>query len=108
MLKFSIPLNDQIYAVVYNSISIIKPGKDKVPPKIITIPDFPNEAPELPERVIELKDKPVITEGTIKAIAFEDLITSESAEEDDDSEENEDEEDSAKKPEAAKKKDSEQ
>lgn len=108
VLKFSIPLNDQSYAVVYNSISITKPGKDKSPPKIINIPDFPNEAPELPERVIELKDKAVITDGTIKAITFEDLITSEFASEDDDSEESEDEEDGEKKPETDKKKDSEQ
>lgn len=93
MLKFSIPLSDQTYAVVYNSISITKPGKDKAPPKIINIPVFPSEAPELPDRVIELKDKPVITEGTIKEISFDELLKS-SADNDDDAEETETDEDS--------------
>jgi type VI secretion system protein ImpL len=104
ILKFSIPLSDQTYAVVYNSISITKPGKDKSPPKVVKTPVFPTSAPELPDRVIELKDKSVLTEGSIKEITFDDLIKSSSDEEEDEDDSKEDSEKKDKK----KKEDSEQ
>ena len=71
ILKFSLPMSDQTYTTVFNTISLIEPSsKPKGPLKIITLPEFPTIAPDLPEKVKEIKDKPVLTEGTVEAIDF--------------------------------------
>lgn len=95
VLKFNIPMSDQSQTVVFNSISITKPGKDKVP-KVITLPHFPDTAPDLPERALELKDQPILTDGVIKPISFEAFANVDNSEEDDDEEDTEDEEKSDK------------
>jgi type VI secretion system protein ImpL len=71
VLKFSIPMSDQTFTTVYNSISLIdSSSKSKGPPKIITLPIFPTFAPDLPEKIKEIKDKPVFTDGTIESTDF--------------------------------------
>lgn len=75
VLKFSLPLTDQTYTTVFNAISIYEPSsKPKGPGKIITVPTFPTVAPDLPEKIKEIKDKPVLTEGTIEATDFNSLL----------------------------------
>ena len=64
-------MSDQTFTTVYNSISLIdSSSKPKGPPKIITLPIFPTSAPDLPEKIKEIKDKPVLTDGTIESTAF--------------------------------------
>ncbi len=71
VLKFSVPLTDQTFTTVYNSISLVDPSsKPKGPSKIITMPTFPTSAPDLPEKTKEIKNKPVLTDGTIEAVDF--------------------------------------
>ncbi len=75
VLKFSMPLTDQTFTTVYCSISLLdSSGKPKGSPKIITIPTFPTLAPDLPKKAKEIKDNPVLTEGTIEAVDFDTLI----------------------------------
>lgn len=75
LVKFSIPMSDQTYSTVFNSISLISPSsKPKGSPKIIILPTFPAIAPNLPEKVKELKDKPVLTEGSVPVIEFSSYI----------------------------------
>ncbi len=75
VLKFSLPLTDQTYTTVFNAISLCEPSsKPKGPGKIITVPIFPTTAPDLPEKIKEIKDKPVLTEGVIEAADFNSLI----------------------------------
>ena len=75
VLKFSLPLTDQTYTTVFNAISLYEPSsKPKGPGKIITVPTFPTTAPDLPEKIKEIKDKPVLTEGAIEAADFNSLI----------------------------------
>ena len=71
LLKFSVPMSDQTFTTVFNSISLTEPSsKPKGPPKIIILPNFPTMAPDLPEKIKEIKDNPVITEGTVEAVDF--------------------------------------
>lgn len=64
-------MSDQTFTTVYNSISIIdSSSKPKGPPKIITMPVFPSSAPDLPEKIKEIKDKPVLTDGIIETTNF--------------------------------------
>ncbi len=75
VLKFSLPLTDQTYTTVFNAISIFEPSsKPKGPGKIITMPTFPANAPDLPSKIYEIKDKPVLTEGIIEAVEFDTLL----------------------------------
>lgn len=75
VLKFSLPLTDQTYTTVFNAISLYEPSsKPKGPGKIITVPTFPTTAPDLPEKIKEIKNKPVLTEGIIEAADFNSLI----------------------------------
>lgn len=75
VLKFNIPMTDQTFTTVYNSISLVESAGKKGPPKIITMPIFPTSAPELPEKIKEEKDKAVLTHGVIEAIDFNTYVT---------------------------------
>lgn len=78
VLKFSLPLTDQTFTTVYNSISFIETtSKPKGNPKIITIPTFPVSAPDLPEKVKEIEDKPTLTDGTTDTVDFETFANAE-------------------------------
>ena len=70
VLKFNIPMSDQTFTTVHNSISLVESSGKKGPPKIMTMPIFPISAPDLPEKIKEIKDKAVLTEETIEAIDF--------------------------------------
>ncbi len=71
VLKFNIPMTDQTSTTVYNTISLVDPSsKPKGPQKIITLPIFPTSAPDLPTKIKEIKDKPVLIDGTIEATDF--------------------------------------
>lgn len=71
VLKFNLPLNDQSYTRVFNSISLTSASKAKGPPKVMMMPNFPTSAPELPQTIKEIKAKPVFTEKTLEAADFD-------------------------------------
>ncbi len=107
LLKFSVPLSDQTFTTVFNSISLIEPSsKPKGPPKIIILPTFPTTAPDLPEKIKEIKDKPVLTEGAVEALDFSSFTLEVSAPKDDES--SDPEEDPEEEPKSEKKKDTPQ
>jgi len=73
VLKFSLPLTDQTFTTVFNSVSLLDSSGKKGTPKIITLPKFPTLAPKLPQEIEEIKEQPILTEGKVEAISFEDL-----------------------------------
>lgn len=99
VLKFSLPMTDQTYTTVFNSISIYEPSKKpKGPQKIIMVPIFPTEAPDLPDKIDEIKNQAVLTEGIIEASDFNSLLPAgEPKMKDDDAAENPDKEDDENK-----------
>ena len=71
MLKFSIPLGEGSKSTVYNVITLLAPATNpKAPGKAIQIPDFPANAPDLPDVVNKYVDQAVLTEGLVKAEAL--------------------------------------
>lgn len=73
VLKFSIPLTDQTFTTVYNTIRIISPSGKKGEDKVMTLPNFPIIAPDLPRKIDEIKDRSILSEGEIQPITFDDL-----------------------------------
>ena len=70
ILKFNIQLTDQTNTTVYNAIRIQGETPKKGLAKVITLPIFPVFAPELPVSVAEIKNKAVLTEGTVEGADF--------------------------------------
>ncbi len=70
ILKFNIQLTDQTNTTVYNAIRIQGETPKKGLAKLITLPLFPVFAPELPVSVAEIKNKAVLTEGTVEGADF--------------------------------------
>jgi type VI secretion system protein ImpL len=66
VLKFTIPLSGDEKAVVYDLLTLtLPPDNPKKSGKTVRMPDFPFNAPDLPETVLQYADQPVLAEGEI-------------------------------------------
>lgn len=62
-LRFEIPNGPDEKTIVYNRITLREPTKGKTPGAVITVPLFPTSAPSLDQKILDMADKPVISQG---------------------------------------------
>lgn len=67
-LRFEIPNGPDERTVVYNRISLQKPAKDKKPATMLTVPNFPTEAPGLPPQILEVANQAIIVRGLVQPV----------------------------------------
>jgi type VI secretion system protein ImpL len=65
-LRFEIPNGPEEKTIVYDRITLLKPAKGKKPGGPLTLPNFPVDAPGLDQAVLDMAEKPVIVQGTVK------------------------------------------
>ena len=67
MVKFEVPTGQGRVAKVYNEVRMMAPSSNpKKPGKPLPFPDFPQFAPDLPQKARTYLKKPVLTDGTVK------------------------------------------
>ncbi|MEI8295246.1 MAG: type VI secretion protein IcmF/TssM N-terminal domain-containing protein [Alphaproteobacteria bacterium] len=67
VLRFDIPTGPTTKATLFVRISLSEKPIGKKPGKMLKLPEFPTEAPALPDSVVSLKDRPVIAQGEVEA-----------------------------------------
>jgi type VI secretion system protein ImpL len=65
-LRFEIPNGPEEKTIVYDRITLNKPAKGKKPGGPLTVPNFPVDAPGLDQNILDMAEKAVIVQGTVK------------------------------------------
>lgn len=66
VLRFDIPNGPTDKTIVYNTITLLSPGKGTKLGKPMRMPDFPEQAPTLPDSVLNKAQEPVLVNGSVE------------------------------------------
>jgi len=67
VLRFEIPTGPTTKATLFMRVSLSEKPTGKTPGKMLKIPNFPTEAPALPNSIVSLKERPVLAQGEVDA-----------------------------------------
>jgi type VI secretion system protein ImpL len=72
LLKYTVPMGSSSRSVGYIKVALVAPVKGKTAAKPMKVPvGFPNEAPNMPQEVINVAEQSVLTDGIVEAVEDE-------------------------------------
>lgn len=69
-LRFEVPNGPEEKTIVYNRITLLSPGKGKLPGRPLVIPNFPARAPIISKDLLNHSEKPILSQGYIDPISL--------------------------------------